>query len=76
MGVRNVWLLAIAVGITGHVFAQEPATAEAPIPATPAPSGTLIHTLGAFFQSLPNLYWCRSMTNRSRSETNVFSAES
>lgn len=49
MGVRNVWLLAIAVGITGHVFAQEPATAEAPIPATPASSGTLIHTLGAFF---------------------------
>jgi len=40
MDVRRVWLLAITVGMTAHVFAQEPtpaqpAPAAAPTPATP-----------------------------------------
>jgi hypothetical protein len=41
MDVRKVWLLAITVGMTAHVFAQEPtpaqpAAATAPTPAAPA----------------------------------------
>lgn len=41
MDVRKVWLLAITVGMTAHVFAQEPTPAQpepaaAPTPATPA----------------------------------------
>lgn len=47
MDARRLWLLGIAIGITAHVFAQEPAPAQpaapavAPSPATPAaPSKT------------------------------------
>ena len=38
MLLRQVWLLAVAVGVTGHVFAQEvsPAKPAAPPAATPA----------------------------------------
>lgn len=40
MDVRRVWLLAITVGMTAHVFAQEPTPATAPTPATPAAPST------------------------------------
>lgn len=41
MDLRRAWVVAIAVGMTGHVLAQEPTPAQAPTPATPAaPSST------------------------------------